>query len=154
MNKKGIIIVSAVVLVVVGAFVLGFADSESAIGKIRYIFFAAKGEVANLGAKAPSNTPQLAAQCKENLKRIQRGKVGAGEKRGNNIGGVTWEEVCTAMFPTEVQLKSNPARLEQMKPKCPCGGTYQLGTMQEMPKCSIGATQGSSSELTHAIAGI
>lgn len=122
--NRGYCDVGVVVAMVFGAIIMGFVDPDSAIGKLRYVFFRARGEVAGPNLEVPrplQHRParRPAQKCKENLKRIQRGKVTAGKRRGNNMGGITWEEVCSAMFPTEVQLKSNPSRLEQVQTQVP-----------------------------------
>ena len=151
MVKKVVII--AVIVGVIGAFALGFADKDTAIGKVRYVFFRAIGLVsaAAPGPAKPSGGVHSAKTCRENLQRLKAGKAKAADVRGNAVGNVTWEEVISAMYPNDPGLRGNTARINERTPKCPDGGTYVLNTMQAMPTCSIGGQNTATIEDDHVI---
>lgn len=151
---KKIVIIGAVVAIVIAAFALGFADKDSALGRLRYLFFRARGAVATVGPPAGPKgpgTPQNATLCRQNLDRIQNGKRLAAETRGNNIGNVTWEEVIAALHPNDTRVKGNSAHVNELIPKCPNGGHYTLDSMQSLVKCSIGGQNTVTTEDDHVI---
>ena len=120
-----------IVTAVAGAIALGLVDFDVLMSRARGLFFRARAEAGKL-----STTPgvtgniQHAAACRANLERIAAAKRKAAQDRGQALGAVTWEEVMRAMYPS--------ARARKVMPRCPAGGTYSLGTMEELPKCSIG----------------
>ncbi len=86
----------------------------------------------------PKGTAADASACRDNLRRIDTAKRVIQDRRGVTVKEITWDEVLRQM------------RL-QAPPKCPCGGTYTLGTMQELPRCSIGANNSQDTSLHHHI---
>jgi len=150
---KRLIIVGVLVAVAVGAVLFGFIHPDSVVGRARYVVFRALGLVSSVSPPKPKGpgTVANARLCRENLTRIQNAKRRAGELRQNNIGNVTWEEVLAAMYPNDTRVRGNRQRIKELMPKCPDGGTYTLGTMQEMCKCSIGGQNTATIEDDHVI---
>ncbi|MCX7718845.1 MAG: hypothetical protein N2111_10660 [Candidatus Sumerlaeaceae bacterium] len=150
---KRIVIVIVIVAVAAGAVLLGFVNPESAVGRVRYVVFRALGLVSSVAPPKPKAPGSIASAriCRENLTRIQNAKRRAGDLRQNNIGNVTWEEVIAAMYPNDPRVKGNTRRVNELMPKCPDGGYYTLGTMQEMCKCSIGGQNTATIEDDHVI---
>ncbi len=134
MNMQKVAFVAAVV-VAAGTFALGTWNFNTIVGLMR-------GTARTVAQAAPSGggsvgTPAQAAQCRENLQRINAGKRRAAQDRGNEVGDIGWPATIRAMYPNDSRAK-NPGNVELLMPKCPCGGIYTLGTLQEVPKCNIG----------------
>jgi hypothetical protein len=132
------IIVAIVLLAVVGVFALGILDFDKTVMWARHYFFRARGEVASLSAGRPTGNPNHARICRENLQRIQSAKRKAAQDRGVTVGEVTWDEVLHVLHPNYIPGRSPRQRFNELMPKCPGGGTYSLGTLQEVASCSIG----------------
>jgi hypothetical protein len=115
------IIVAIVLLAVVGVFALGILDFDKTVS-----------------AGRPTGNPNHARICRENLQRIQSAKRKAAQDRGVTVGEVTWDEVLHVLHPNYIPGRSPRQRFNELMPKCPGGGTYSLGTLQEVASCSIG----------------
>ena len=129
-----------VAIIVVGAclLVFGIVDRDSAIGWVRNIFFRAKG----VASEVSPNTGKVgnkanAKMCRDNLSRIQAGKRKAAFDRSRNVGAVSWEETLAAMNLLPGGKLTDQA-INAAIPKCPEGGQYTLGDLQQVPRCSIG----------------
>jgi hypothetical protein len=130
------LLVLGVVIAALAAVALGFVDTRALMSRARGLFFRARSEAGRLSA-TPGLTGniQYAAACRANLQRIASAKQKAAQDRGQALGAVTWEEVMRAMYPSR---RPGAAAIGQLIPRCPAGGTYSLGTMEELPRCSIG----------------
>ena len=106
----------------------------------------AKGDVTNIvnNVAAPvamqANNPAAAKQCRANLKTIESAKRAVASAKGNSIGAVSVTEV--------------KKHLGGSMPRCPAGGEYNLGSLQQAAGCTIGSnkTPGISNE-DHQISG-
>lgn len=145
---KWIVIGAVVAFAIIG---LGLLNQDT-VGHIRYYFFRAKGKAAQITSSGPvvGNLEQ-ARQCRENLHRIQAAKRKAAQDRGNAIGAITWEEVLQAMYPNYAIRRMGAAQLNTLIPKCPAGGTYSVGTLEEVPRCSLSGNNTLSVEDDHII---
>lgn len=81
--------------------------------------------------------PAQAAQCRENLTRIRNAKAAIQQRSGMTLRHVDWNQV--------------KAELRGAVPSCPGGGQYLLGSMQELPRCSVGACGTSDTSDDHII---
>ena len=149
---KSKLVIAAIVAAVVGAFVLGVVDRDAALGWVRYVFFRARGEASSIGSNLgkPVGTVEQARLCRQTLERIQAAKRKAAQDRGNTVGEVTWEETIKAMYPQEAGRLTH-ARITELMPKCPCGGTYTLMSLIEVPRCSISGNNSVNLEIGHII---
>jgi hypothetical protein len=138
-----------IVLAAAAAVALGFVDLGAIGARLRGLFFRARAEAAQF-----SSTPgvtgdvRLAAACRANLERVSAAKRKAAQDRGQAVGAVTWEEVVRAMYPRE---RVTPARMQQLMPRCPAGGTYTLGTMEQLPRCSLAGSASFDTADDHVI---
>lgn len=127
-------------------FAFGVITPDFVLGWVRYAFYSAKAKVTG---ERPLGSLAGAQACRENLHRIQAAKRKAAQDRGNSIGAVTWEEVLTAMRGSLHGLTSD--QINALIPKCPDGGTYSIGTLEEVPRCSISGNGTVSSADDHII---
>lgn len=75
------------------------------------------------------------AACRNNLKEIQIAKRVWEDERGTSTNEVpTW----TDLGPY-IRKRENSRSWQNGVPKCPKGGTYTIGKLDELPKCSFGA---------------
>lgn len=130
MKKLGKHAAQAVGILIVGAaafmFLTGRWDWNEAKVQSKRLAHEGAGAVAGLGGSAVvKRDPKVAAECRENLMTIERAKRRAAqEKHGGVAGGtVSAEEVAAA----------NGGKL----PECPAGGTYSIGPLNTLPRCSI-----------------
>ena len=142
------IVYGVIGLVVLGLFVTGIVESETVLGKARYVYYYAVGKLTS--RPAPKN-PEHARVCRENLHRMQAGKRKAAQDRGNQIGAITWEEMLRAMYPNTNVRGMNQAQINTLIPKCPSGGIYSIGTLEEVPRCSIAGNDTTTLQDDHII---
>ncbi len=90
------------------------------------------------GSPAGGDAIECARQCRENLSRIHTAKAAIRSKTGIEVRDVSWDAILKEMGGGSI-------------PRCPCGGTYKPGTMQERPTCSIGANGTTDRADDHAI---
>lgn len=131
------ITIVCVVLVLGVLVVLDVINLEKVIGEVRHWFFRGKGAVQQVGKRPPLRNTHNAHLCRQTLTRIQNAKRKAAFDRGRSVGYVTWEEVIEAMYPENRGRKLSPARYQQLFPRCPEGGTYMLGSLEELARCSV-----------------
>lgn len=146
-DKLPFVIVGAVV---VALFTYGVLDWDRTVGWIRHYFFRAKGVASTLGNTGPAGDVNIARLCRQNLNRIQAAKRKAAFERGQQVGAITWEEILRQM-PDVPKRRLTPAEFDKYVPHCPAGGTYTLGTLEEVPRCSIGGQGTLSLEDDHII---
>ena len=122
MRAKEIIVLALVIIAVVAVFAFGIVDFDTVWGKVRAIFYRAP---AILQGPQPGDLKQ-ASQCRDNIKAIESAKRKYAEDRGLTAGAqITWADVIKTAGWREA-------------PKCPSGGTYNLGPVGSLPTCSIG----------------
>ena len=123
MNVKTIIILVVIVAVVAGLFATGILDFEVIYGKIRQIIFGAPRALET--GSGPGDLGK-ARQCRDNLKMIESTKRRYADSKGLTAGAnVSWSDIkMTGKWKT--------------LPKCPEGGSYTLGPVGSLPRCSIG----------------
>jgi hypothetical protein len=119
-------------IVILGVVALGYFNVPPAGPWIRHWFYRIKGAATPQAAPIGLNRkdPKAAAACRANLETIERAKAairGRGVARAT--GDATWAEIMGAM------------NLHQRQLLCPAGGTYDLGSMTQAAKCSIGGNQ-------------
>jgi hypothetical protein len=148
-DKLPFLVTGAVLLAL---FTTGVLNWDTTEGWIRHYFFRAKGVAQNLGNTGPVGDTNLARLCRQNLERIQAAKRKAAFDRGQQVGVVTWEEVLRQL-PEVPKRRLTPAEYDKFVPHCPAGGTYILGTLEEVPRCSIGGQNTLSLEDDHVIRG-
>lgn len=124
----------AIGLAILGLFATGILESEEVLGRARYVYYWAVGKATS--SPQPKNL-EHARLCRENLHRMQAAKRKAAQDRGNQIGAITWEETLRAMYPQTNVRSLTPVQMNALIPKCPSGGTYSIGTLEEVPRCSI-----------------
>ena len=125
----------AVAVVVYLVFWSGlFIPRHKAFGWTWYILSLGRYKVSTLSAKSAGGNSEHAHACRGNLRRIQDAKLKAGQDRGNPIGSVSWEETIRAMYPDQ---RLTPVMIQQLTPQCPAGGAYTLGSLEELPRCSV-----------------
>jgi hypothetical protein len=141
----GKVVKGTVILVVIGAAVaagaLGIWDWRKTARSLKTVGGNVAHKVGDMEVTVgkPLGNAADAEACRANLRRIDTAKrVLADRAGGIAFRDVTWEAVLGAMNA-------------QAKPKCPCGGTYILGTMQELPRCSVGANNSREAKMHHMI---
>lgn len=91
------------------------------------------------GVPASGDAIACARTCRENLSRIHSAKAAIRSKSGGiEVRDVSWDAILKEMGAGAI-------------PRCPCGGSYRQGTMQERPTCSIGANGTTDKADDHAI---
>ncbi len=132
------IVMISVPLLLAALFWMQILDWDRMVGWGRHVFYRGKGAVSNIGEAPPSKNTEHARACRQTLAAIQNAKRKAGFDRGNTVGIVSLVEVVHAMYPEEARRgRLTPARLQYLTPVCPGGGTYVLGSMHEMVRCSV-----------------
>jgi hypothetical protein len=147
--KRKIIILA--IVGVLAALLLGIVDREQLGIWAEHFYLMGRHEMSKVGRPAPTGNLEYARICRENLDRIQAAKRKIAEMRGTTVGAVTWEEVIAVMYPDKARRGLTPALVEQLKPRCPAGGTYTLGNIQDLPKCSIGSNNNTDPNDDHLI---
>lgn len=133
-DKLPFIIVGAIVAAL---FATGIFNWDWTVGWVRHYFFRAKGVATSLGQNGPHGDLNQARTCRENLHRIQAAKRKFAFERGQQVGPITWEDVVRQL-PGVAGKRMSPAEYNKLIPRCPGGGTYTLGNLEEVPRCSIG----------------
>ena len=123
--------------VVTALFVTGVFNWDWTVGWVRHYVFRVKGVAQSLGKTSPPGDLNAARACRETLHRLQSAKRKVAFDRGQQAGPVTWDDVLRQLAGTP-QGRLTPAQIEKFTPKCPNGGTYVLGNLEEVPRCSIG----------------
>ena len=145
------IIFIAIVVVVGGLLVFGVVDREHAVGWVRNIFFRARGAASQVSSSAGKTGNVASAKtCRDNLGRIQAGKRKAAFDRGQTVGAVSWEDTLRAMNLLPAG-KLTDQSINAAIPKCPDGGQYILGDLQQVARCSIGGNNSLALEDDHII---
>lgn len=129
----------------------GVLKGEELVGWIRYAVFGIQGTAQQAFKPQPPGNLEAARVCRENLHRLQAGKRKTAFDRGQNVGSVTWEEVARTLNPGKLSGRPTAQQLMMFIPKCPSGGTYSLGTLEEVPRCSIGGNNTLTLEDDHII---
>lgn len=149
MKRKVILIVIAAVAG--GAMFFGIVDRERLAIWAEHLYLTGRYQASKIGAPNPTGNIEHARLCRENLDRIQAAKRKIAESRSTAVGAVTWEEVLAVMYPDRVRRGVNSAVIQQLMPRCPAGGTYTLGNIQDLPKCSIGSNNNTDPNDDHLI---
>ncbi len=149
MKRK--IVMIAIAGVVVALFAFGFLDREQLVIWGQHFYLVGRHEASKIGKTNPLGNLEHARICRENLDRIQAAKRKIAEMRSTTVGAVTWEEVLAVMYPDKARRGLSPALVQQLMPKCPAGGTYTLGNIQDLPKCSIGTNNNTDPNDDHLI---
>ncbi|MCB2153872.1 hypothetical protein KQI84_03230 [bacterium] len=136
MRKKKIVkrLIILVVLASVGAFVYFFYLQGASEQDLRNLESNIRAGAANLQYQvgASLDTPsgpsgsavQQAKACRANLRRIESAKRALASQ---------------GMFATgEVSIDAVRKELGGRMPSCPSGGQYRLGSLEQLPTCSIG----------------
>ena len=131
-------------------FATGILNWDKSVGLVRHIFFRAKGTISSVGKPSPIGDLNKAKGCRENLKRLQAAKRKAAQDRGQQVGEISWGEVLHAL-PNVPQGKLTSAQMQKYTPICPAGGTYSLGTLEQVPRCSVAGQNTISLEDDHII---
>jgi hypothetical protein len=145
------IVIGAIIAVVIAVFAFGIIDPETAFGWARNIFYRAKAPMSQLGKGGSPGNVDHARTCRQTLDRIEAAKRKSAFDRGQSVGSVTWEDVIRAMNLAPGHSRLTQQQINDLIPKCPDGGTYTLGTLQEVPRCSIGGNNSLSTDDDHVI---
>ncbi len=148
--KRKLIIVG-VVAIVAGAIFLGIIDRQQLTIWAEHLYLTGRYQASKISAPNPTGNIEHARICRTNLDRIQAAKRKIAESRSTAVGAVTWEEVLAVMYPDKFRRGANPAVVQQLMPRCPAGGTYTLGNIQDLPKCSIGSNNNTDPNDDHLI---
>lgn len=97
-----------------------------------------KAKVNQLTAPEPVATTQAVSVCRQNLRRLESAKRAVATRKGLSTGTVSWDDVLKEMGGK--------------RPVCPSGGEYTLGSLEYLPRCSIGAGGTPDTKDDHAIA--
>jgi hypothetical protein len=144
-KKKAIILVVIALAVVGGLFATGHLTRDSAEQLGRRAYYQGRGAVGDVvdtvTSVGPSGTgdPAKAAQCRDNLRRIETAKRAAGNAMGTAIGDIPMDQLTRAL--------GGPL------PSCPDGGRYRPNALNTLPTCSIGAGSASDANDDHFILG-
>jgi hypothetical protein len=132
LRKAGKALLVAGILLAAGAcvllaYMLGLFRPEDLESKARQTV--ARARATAVGTTRPTspavvNSPSCAADCRSQLRAIERAKRALHARGGFATGEASWAAVAGEVGS---------------KPKCPCGGSYSLGTFQQLPSCSVGA---------------
>ncbi|AXA36229.1 MAG: hypothetical protein D6691_08195 [Candidatus Hydrogenedentota bacterium] len=140
------------VVAVLGGCVWFFSTNTGPVAMwFRSLFFRARAHAVNPVPIKPLGNVQAAQACRENLQRIQTAKRRVAEKRATTTGVATWEEVLREMYPQYASRRFDPTFVQQLMPRCPAGGVYELGRLEELAKCSVGANGTVDSADDHVI---
>jgi hypothetical protein len=123
-------------IIVFGVFFFGLVDFDNTMGWIRHLYYRVRGSASGIGSTKPVGNVRNAGICRENLQRIQAGKRKAAQDRGQQVGAITWEEIVRTM-PGIPSGRLSSKIINQHIPKCPDGGTYSIGTLEEVPRCAV-----------------
>lgn len=128
MGKVGTIVI--VVVAVLGAGWYFFMADESGKREARKAVYDVKHQAKKAAGAMSVDTaklhdPRAAAQCRENIKRIESAKRRVAQERGIAVGEVPFDAVVQQMGGA--------------LPKCPSGGNYQINPLGTMVRCTIGA---------------
>jgi hypothetical protein len=128
---KGFLKFSAIILLgvgLLGAIYVGLIDP-------RRVKVQARNALSNVGSAAAgalssgspgagrTNSPAVAEECRQNLRRLESAKRALASRGMFATGSVSWDAVVK--------------ELGGRRPACPAGGTYHLGTLQQLPTCSV-----------------
>lgn len=126
---KAVVVLLAVLLV--AAFATGLLSPRKTWNQLRVQGSQAAASVGNVSV-APMNTAkpsarevEMAKQCRANLSSIESAKRRVAERDGKTMGDVSQAAV----------LKELGGKM----PVCPKGGSYAIGTNEQLPRCSITA---------------
>lgn len=120
---KSKIIIIVVAIVVAGLFATGILSWKKWSAKARQGYYQAKGAISS--DSSSKGNPDSARICRENLKMIESAKRAVASKQGITVGEVSLSAVLQEMKATTL-------------PKCPDGGEYTLGKLNEAPRCTKG----------------
>jgi len=119
------IIIALVILVLAGLFYTGVLDWRRWSGTARQEYYSGRNALTSKQV-TPAQVMENAKICRQNLRSIESAKRAIAQKLGKPAGDVSWSAVLQ-----EMQLREPP--------KCPDGGEYTLGRIEELPRCTIGA---------------
>lgn len=143
LGKIVVVIVLLAAAAVGAAFYLGILDWRSAKTQARVQMSGVATEVrsavdSGLSTGGGKSAAAGAAECRQNLQRIDAAKKVAAQKSGSEVGEVSWSQVLD--------------HLGGSKPVCPSGGTYTLGNLQTNPRCSVGGANTTDRSDDHLLA--
>lgn len=141
MNALRKILLLGFIAAVVGAAVwLGFIDprrvragARNAVNDLRHI----SGQVIESPRGPATSAMQAAGACRQNLRRLESAKRAIHSRGGFATGAVSWDAVL--------------AELRTGRPVCPSGGEYRLGTIEQLPTCTVGGNGTAEADDDHAI---
>lgn len=144
--KRVLAVSVAVMLLYVGIF-----HREGLAIWTEHFYLLVRYQLAKIGGSRPVGNLEHARICRENLARIQAAKRKIAETQATTVGAVTWEQVLAVMYPDKARRGMTPQLVQQLMPRCPAGGTYILGNIQELPRCTIGSNNNTDPNDDHLI---
>lgn len=137
-----LIVLATVVAGIAAAVYVGLIDTDKLEAEADNLRLSAEHAVGNMMGEIkpqPSirNSPQCAAACRQNLHDIESAKRRLMKSGDFATGTFSWSDIRREMG----------GRV----PRCPCGGTYSIGTSEQLPSCSIGAGGSTDKRLRHSI---
>lgn len=130
-----------VILALLGfATLMGWIPWQQILSLGRQSTARARGSIGTMGTPSTASPAdqKAAQQCCDMLRRVHTAKAAIRSKTGYEVKNISWDEVLREMGGAAM-------------PKCPKGGTYQLGTMQEVPRCTIAGNGTSDTGDDHLI---
>lgn len=137
-----VFVLGVLALAVWGAFALRIVDSRQVDTKITNIRQEVRHRTSRIlpggggGTRASANTAACAQQCRANLRSIETAKRAIQARRPGATGSYSWNEITSHLG---------------RRPACPCGGSYRIGTSEQLPTCSVGAGGGREAALQHVL---
>lgn len=135
MFKK--IVLIAIGLVIVAGFATGVLNWSNLRTRAQHEEYRLKAKIKALNVEITPQEINMASACRHNLRRIESAKRAIASRTGVATGAVSWDAVLREM--------GGP------RPVCPKGGEYRLGTLEQLPTCTIGANHTAPKEDDHAI---
>ncbi len=129
-----------VVVVLLAAWALGILKPSELKTQTKNAISNTKREATQFvteGGTLSGNAIDCANACRGNLRRIESAKRSLHSRGMFATGSVSWDAVVKEMGGKA--------------PKCPCGGTYRLGTLEMLPTCSISANGTAAPDDDHII---
>lgn len=105
-----------------GGLLTGILSPETAANAGRTVFYGAWGRLNSLLGIHRMGIPAAAEKCRHNLMLIEAAKRRAAEDAGG-VDNVSMDQI----------VKANGGKL----PACPSGGQYTVGSLMQLPTCSV-----------------
>jgi len=122
--------------VVGGLLLIDLLTYRQSIAWARYFFFKGRASIGQAAREPRPVDIRAAATCREQLRQIQAAKRKVAQQRGVAAGPISYDDLLRALarYPAR---RVAPHTLHQYFPRCPAGGTYTIGNLEQAPRCSL-----------------